>query len=352
MTWLAPNEIVVGADAREALGRLRTDYASLTALHPEHIFRPAPERLERWQASGVDAALFHSGFYAAWARYAALGLSHMLPLHRVLVGAESARVGAFGGFHHPDQGYRHLQMVAVITMHGPLEHDGPQRPDLALLDLLRAYAHDCLHYGSRRRYVTVGGKLTRTQYGINFRRASGRSYSAADHEDACHTRNLGVVMEGACDREARRIAREAAARSGVEEPEDVWGRLAFRDTTGTLTDDDLAAVPCGADDSAEAAQYAAALRRYESRVNRRYGSFLEEFAPGEQDDLHDLVLRSVISGDTGVLAAWLDARHGPGTLPGSSSRSRTSHRAPTEPLPGLTHETDVEMDPSRGHPDS
>lgn len=184
---------------------MRADAAPLTGRHPDHTFRPLPERLDRWAADGVDAASLHAGIEEARRRYSGYGLTRMLPLDRVLVGCDSTRPGAFGGFHHPDQGYRHFQMVAVITMFGAMERPSPERPSLALLDLLRAYAHDCLHHGSRRRYVEVAGAPVRTQYGINFRRATGQSYSAADERGTPHTRNLGIVMEGACDREARSI---------------------------------------------------------------------------------------------------------------------------------------------------
>lgn len=239
----------------------------------------------------------------------------MLPLDRVLVGCESSRPGAFGGFHHPDQGYRHLQLVAVITMYGPMERPNPECPALALLDLLRAYAHDCLHYGSRRRYVEVAGMPVRTQYGINYRRATGQSYSAADERGSRHTRNIGVVMEGACDREARSIARETTARFSVTEPSDVLGSLAFRDVTGTLTEEDsrrAVDVP----GRAEQTRYAASLTGYERGVNRRYSHFLEEFAPGEADECHTRLLVAMISGDVTALGTWLDERHGPGTFTG------------------------------------
>ncbi|MFF2788658.1 hypothetical protein ACFVT6_18110 [Streptomyces sp. NPDC058049] len=310
---MAPNETVVGMQVLQALAALRADSSELTAQHPDHAFRPAPECLVQWQAAGLDTTAFHNGLHAARARYAELGLSQMMPLERVLVGAESVRSGAFGGFHHPDQGYRHLQMIAVVTMYGPMERDTPERPELALLDLLRAYAHDCLHYGSRRRYVDVGGKPTRTQYGINFRRPTGQTYSAADPQGTPHTRNLGVVMEGACDREARRITRETAARAGFNAPDDVFGRFAFRDTTGTLSAEDVMTDP-GGEGSDEAVRYVGALRRYETGVNRRYAVFLAEFAPGEEGDLHNVLLTAVVSGDTRDLGAWLDARHGPGTF--------------------------------------
>ncbi|MFQ6849880.1 hypothetical protein AAIB46_03095 [Streptomyces sp. 35M1] len=318
----------MGTRALAALSAMRADASPLTDKHPAHVFRPLSEILSRWAADGVDTTPFHSGVEDAKRRYAHYGLSRMLPLDRVLVGCESTRPGAFGGFHHPDQGYRHLQMVAVITMHGPMERRTPERPALALLDLLRAYSHDCLHYGSRRRYVEVAGLPVRTQYGINYRRATGQSYSVADERGSRHTRNLGVVMEGACDREARSITRKTAERFGITEPVDVFGALAFRDVTGTLTEEDsrrAVDVP----ESAERTQYAAALRNYEVGVNRRYLHFLGEFAPGEEYECHTRLLAAVISGDTTTLGAWLDDHHGPGTFAGL-------FRTPGYFEPGLT----------------
>lgn len=271
--------------------------------------------LTRWAADGIDTTPFHAGIENVKRRYAQYGLVRTLPFDRVLVGCESSRAGAFGGFHHPDQGYRHLQMVALITMYGPLERRNPERPALALLDLLRAYAHDCLHYGSRRRYVEVAGMPVRTQYGINYRRTGGQSYSAADRCGTRHTRNIGIVMEGACDKEARAITRQTAERFGVTEPSDVLGTLAFRDVTGALTEADTRRAvefPQGQ----EQTLYAAALSGYERGVNRRYAQFLEEFAPGEGSACHTRLLAAIISGDVRELGAWLDERHGPGTFTG------------------------------------
>ncbi|WP_409472860.1 hypothetical protein [Streptomyces sp. HC307] len=294
---------------------MRADTSPLTGKHPDHVFRPLSDILGRWAADGINTTPFHAGVEIATHRYAGYGLAKMLPLERVLVGCESSRAGAFGGFHHPDQGYRHLQMVAVITMYGPMERRNPERPTLALLDLLRAYAHDCLHYGSRRRYVEVAGVPVRTQYGINYRRISGQSYSAADQRGSQHTRNLGIVMEGACDKEARAITRQTAERFGVTEPSDVLGALAYRDVTGTLTEED-AGRAAGVPGSEEQTQYAAALSGYEKGVNRRYTHFLDEFAPGEESECHMRLLMAIISGDVTALGTWLDERHGPGTFTG------------------------------------
>jgi hypothetical protein len=44
---------------------------------------------------------------------------------------------------------------------------------------VRAYAHDCLHYATFRRYrLTDHGEIARVQYGINFRQPDWRTYSA------------------------------------------------------------------------------------------------------------------------------------------------------------------------------
>ncbi|MEU5430444.1 hypothetical protein AB0H73_33265 [Streptomyces olivoreticuli] len=213
---LAPNEHLIGADLAPLLTTLTTLRTTddLADRHPDHAFLPLPQALGQWQNAGVDISPFRDGHAMARHRYAALGLRHLLPLERVMVAVSSRRPGAFGGFHHPDQGYRHLQMRAVVTMYGRMSEGIPQVPALAVLDLLRAYTHDCLHYGSYRSYLLHEGRIARPQYGLNFRRRDGRSYSTPDRAPSLTTRNLGVVTEGACDREARSITRRTRHRSG------------------------------------------------------------------------------------------------------------------------------------------
>ncbi|MFI9723792.1 hypothetical protein ACIHFE_29730 [Streptomyces sp. NPDC052396] len=257
---LAPNEHLAGPETAPlltALTRLRTS-DDLTGQHPEHTFLPLPRALSRWQEAGVDVSPFNDGRDLLCERYAELGLRHLLPLDRVLVAVRSTRPGAFGGFHHPNQGYRHLQMQAVITMYGGMNADAPEVPALAVLDLLRAYAHDCLHYGSYRSYQLHGGEVVRTQYGLNFRRHDGRSYSAPDCGASPTTRNIGVVMEGACDREARSITRSAAATHAITAT-GIDG-FAFRDVTGQLDSADAAEL-AGApkDPASESTAYLASM---------------------------------------------------------------------------------------------
>lgn len=284
---------------------MRATPQPLIDQHPDHTFVTAPLALRQW---GADAGLFHDGTAQLRGRYAELGLTDLLPLDRVHIAVHSTRTGAFGGFHHPDQGYRHLQMRAIVTMYGDMTADGPASPALAALDLLRAYAHDCLHYGSARTYQMREDAVVRTQYGVNFRRTNGRTYSAPDMGGTTGTRNLGVVMEGACDREARALTRRIASQHRVTADSGVDG-YALRDVTGQLTTIDTPSGLCN-----EQTAYLTSMAKYEAEVDVRYADFLAEIGGAEQEDLHSLILASMISGDLAPLCLWLDQRHGPGAF--------------------------------------
>ena len=126
-------------------------------------------------------------------------------------------------------------MIAVITRYGHLASPEPPDPQLAALDLIRAYAHDSLHYGTYRRYQhnPDGTGPVRTRYGINFRRPDGRPYSRPDAPGTISTRNLGIIMEAATDREARAITRRTARRARITPPPSDPDRAEYHDATGT-----------------------------------------------------------------------------------------------------------------------
>ncbi|MFD1547035.1 hypothetical protein [Nonomuraea guangzhouensis] len=273
-----------------------------------------PWLLDRLGGDAWD--VFHAGFGAMATRYEALGLDQLLPIDRVWVGVRSTRDGAFGGFHHPDQGYRHLQMGAVVTRYGDLYSPAIPSAGLVALDLLRAYAHDCLHYGSHREYGLQGGEVVRTQYGFNRRTTAGRSYSAPDPKGAATTRNLGVIMEGATDREAAAIARHAAHHLGIPIP-DGTDQFAFLDATGQLTCETLSRLPRhgpGAGTPPTADRFLAAMGSYARSVNGRYRAFLGEIGERESDELHVQITTAMISGSVASLSAWLDIKRGPGAF--------------------------------------
>ncbi|MFF4926995.1 hypothetical protein ACFY4B_41080 [Kitasatospora sp. NPDC001261] len=306
---LGPNEHLAGSpDERAELAHLlavRRATAALGQAHPHIAFSLLHWVVEAWQDEGARE-VFRQGAALLADRYRELGLSRMLPIDRVWVGVRSTRPDAFGGFHHPNQGYRHVQLASVITRYGRLSDPRWASPELVALDLLRSYAHDCLHWGSFREYRLRGGQVVRSRYGINCVDAEGRTYSARDGDGASSTRNLGIIMEGATDREARSIAAAVADLLGIAERIEPDDRLAFRDTTGQLEAVDFDRVEPGV-----ATDFHQALAGYECGVGMRYQCFLTDTGGTAANTLHALILSAMISGDLSCLTDWLDQRHGP-----------------------------------------
>ncbi|MEU8040853.1 hypothetical protein [Streptosporangium sp. NPDC049078] len=315
---LTPNEHLVGSPAdRAALTEIlaaRRASAGLDQAHPGVVFSLLPWVLADLGSDALE--VFYTGAAILADRYETLGLHRLLPTDRVWVGVRSTRANVFGGFHYADQGYRHLQMGAVVTRYGRLDRTA-EAPGLVALDLLRAYAHDCLHYGSYREYRVRDGEVYRVRYGLNIRSLDGCTYSAPDPAGTVSTRNLGVVMEGATDREASAIARQAAQRLGIAEPTGV-DRFAFRDVTGRLAGDDLAHLPAqqapAEQRTASRQDFLAALAAYGRGVNNPYRAFLADIGGSDADGLHDVIVSTMISGCLAPLSAWLDQRHGLGAF--------------------------------------
>jgi hypothetical protein len=314
MTYLLPNEILHGNTAQQTRMRRLLDWLRTCpepAPLPDVETCSLPEMLD----SGMtDRDLFYDGHTIMAARYRQLGASALLPFDRVRIGirasAAKGSTRSYGGFHHPGQGYRHLQMTATMTTYGDLSAPQPAAPQSTALDLLRSYAHDCLHYATFRRYTLTGaGQIARVQYGINFRRPDGRAYSATDLPGTYATRNLGIVMEGATDTEATTIARQAAVRYSIRELDGMPGlsSFTFADTTGTLTGDAIA-LACGSPHP-----FLQALGNFNQAVTIRYRRLLTQLADDPRE-LHQLIVASMISGDLGALRQKLDARNGPQTF--------------------------------------
>jgi hypothetical protein len=314
MTFLPPGERIDGTPAECAhlhllLACFRVSPPPMRL--PDVTGRPLPVLL----GTGIiDKDLFSAGYDIMAGRYERLGVRALLPLERVWVGTRSAvapgSARALGGFHHPVQGYRHIQMDAAVTVFGDLTGRTQGSPQSAALDLIRSYAHDCLHYATFRRYrLTDRGEIARVQYGINFRHPDGRTYSAPDDPGDGPTRNLGIVMEGATDAEATAIAGQAAASCGIGSmnPEPGVPALALADATGTIT-----AVGIQAALSSDHA-YARSLGRFSRTVTARYRAMLAGL-DRDPAEAHGQFIAAMISGDLAALGTWLDLRHGPGSF--------------------------------------
>jgi len=312
---LAPGEHLAGTpDQRRALRR------ALHALrarpdpgqtHPA-LFLKTLANLLTSPPPFLDPGVLHAGLTETSRRYRELGIAGLLPPDRTFIGTASADPAAFGGFHHPGQGYRHWQMTAVITRYGPLHN--PQSPDprLAALDLIRAYAHDSLHYASSRCYQwhPDGTRLVRVRYGINFRRPDGRPYSVPDPPGSPSTRNLGIIIEAATDREARAITARTARLQAITPPPDDPDRAEYRDATGQLTTADLAR-HAAAPEPGGPAGFLARMTAYERTIALRYTAFLAELSPASPASLHAAILRAIITGSLTELCRILNQHHGP-----------------------------------------
>jgi hypothetical protein len=314
MTFLPPGERIDGTTAECA--HLHLLLACFRASPPpmrlpEVTGCPLPELLS---TGIIDKDVFSAGYAIMAARYERLGVRALLPRERVWTGNRSAAplgsVRAWGGFHHPTQGYRHIQMDAAVTVYGDLTGRSPACPRSAALDLVRSYAHDCLHYATFRRYqLTCRGEIARVQYGINFRQSDGRTYSAPDKPDGGPTRNLGILMEGATDAEATAIAHQTAESCGITSmsPEPGTPGLALADATGALAAGGIeAALTSGH-------PYAQSLGRFGCTVTARYKALLAEL-DGDSGEAHGQFIAAMISGDLAPLEAWLDSRHSPGSF--------------------------------------
>lgn len=312
---LTPNERLTGATAQkreiyDRLARFRTDprrTLKLAEKYPNLTFTTLADLLD--DLPGRD--LFASGVELARDRFADLGQTGLLPFERVFVAVASTSP-AWGGFHHrllsyradddtQTPGYRYVQAAAVTSRYGDLFGDTPAAPGIAGLDLLHAYVHDCFHYLTFRSYRLGAAGVHRNQHGVNFRRESGSTYSARDPHGSASTRNLGIVMEGAFDREATAIVRKTADRMGITAPADGIDHYAFLDATG-----DSRTAPDTTD------PWLDAMNGYTRAVTTPYAGFLTEVGGPDSGELHEMILTATLSGDLGPLQSGLDGWYGPG----------------------------------------
>jgi len=311
---LAPNERLTGTPEQRRslcahLSTLRTGPAACHR-HPHLSFTALADLLAS-PPRYFDPDVLAAGLAITRERLRDSGLTSLLPSGRAWIGTASADPAAFGGFHYPGQGYLHWQMAAVITRLGPLGAVAPACPQLAALDLIRAYAHDSLHYGSYRQYQwhDAAAAPVRVRYGINFRRPDGTTYSRPDPPGSTTTRNLGIIMEGATDREAQAITRRTADLTGITPPPGHPARAAFHDATGQLATAS-GPIAVGAPPVSLPA-FLARMDAYHRTVTAPYTAFLSEINPRDPAALHDAILAAIITGSLASLNTALNQIHGP-----------------------------------------
>lgn len=267
----------------------------------------------------VSQPLLQEAYFLLTQRLSTYGSGSLLDPTRVWVGIQAQPdAGFFGGFYHEGQGYRYLQQIAITSLSGALSCCPVDRT-LTTLELIRAYGHDTLHHHSYRLFFPLphggspGQHFYRFQYGINFRKWNGKSYSAKDPIRSTTTRNLGNIMEAATDRFAHEFVSFIADKIGYMAPSNPTENWIYRDCTGQLTPTDilhLREIERGMatiDATPVFQTYLKNLRLFVQYVTMRYRCFLAEFDPREEYKIHELLVEGMLSGKLRSLSKCLDA---------------------------------------------
>jgi hypothetical protein len=151
----------------------------------------------------------------------------------------------------------------------------------------------------------------RFQYGINFRRWDGRTYSDKDPLKRKTTRNLGVIMEASVDRFAQELAEGVASASKLERQNE-WTDFVRRECLGQLTEEDLKMlkriqkIPNKYNRPDSVRDYLKNLRLFAEYLTFRYRRFLPEFDPEGKRGLHQMILQGILFGKMRHLVKTLD----------------------------------------------
>ena len=295
---------------------------------PSRTYRTLTEFLSQRPIRNLDYGLLLDGLSRLKERIVAVG-GEAIPRERCLIAIGDSDSSSFGGFHTSGQGYFHLEQVSVGSVCS-FGTEPDLSPTLLARELLRSIAHDTVHHSSHRTYrvdPVFAGSLAqlpeavyRWQYGVNFRRRDGTSYSARDRADAGSTRNLGILMDAVTDQFATRFVREITDQQGtttVNAPTTL-SELIERDITGMFGEADLAAlkgmVPSAGD---QAVAYLESTRRFQWYVVRRWTGFCHDLLLDADGPIYSELLSAIITGRLRGLCSLLN------TATGLSSGFRT-----------------------------
>ena len=272
--------------------------------------------------------IFNEGLIRLSRKLSTLGCDQ-IPKSRFLIGIAQRKLSEFGGFHTPLHGYRHLEQISVssvIRLSFPSREVGEFLPALRALELLRSIAHDAIHHASYRVYrinentvdsTNISEMIYRWQYGINFRKSNGVSYSNRDAGSSKTTRNLGVIMEAVTDRFATEFVREygratlAAVAHANGSPIE---KLIALDIEGSFDDKALAIARSYEVRDAEKviakieSQFVKSMRLFNQYVTQRWVSARTEIAPICFIELETQILLAILSGKLNCLVAFFDAK--------------------------------------------
>jgi hypothetical protein len=257
----------------------------------------------------IDTTLFKKGIENFYKYQEALNEDYnFLPLDRVFVGLHkingkpNEKFDEFGGYYSKYQTYYHLEQISLTSLMGCYV-SGNYHKTLTTLELLRSYFHDSIHFNTFRSYKLKYNyhsdirleDIHRLQYGFNFRREDGKSFSNLDSKEAKTTRNLGMIMEGVTDdfsklAIAKIIEDEKISLSDLSHFENVI----LNEITSTTFKESY---PSDDAFSAEEANYLNRINDAYKTVWKLYYQFLNEFSVGSKQDFRNFIFTTMINGD-------------------------------------------------------
>jgi hypothetical protein len=244
----------------------------------------------------------------------------LLPLERVFVlhngpmEPELRQLAYLGGYYSPGQSYYHLEQVSITSVLGSFVN-GKYDKTLTTLELLRSYLHDCIHFNTFRSYKFSFNsqndnvepvQIYRHQYGFNFRKENGMSFSCPDPPGSKTTRNLGIIMEGLTDAFSKRSIERLLISESLE-PLNLcdFQKVILHEITWVLDEviEPSLLVPV------ERA-YLSAIRAANDSVWNPYRKFLREFATHDAIEFEELLYSAMLNGDQLSFADYINNIHG------------------------------------------
>lgn len=232
---------------------------------------------------------------------------NFLPLDRIFVGlykSESkGNFEEFGGYYSKYQTYYHLEQISLTSFLGCYINKKYHKV-LTTLELLRSYFHDSIHYNTFRSYklkINYAKEIVRLddvhrfQYGFNFRKEDGITFSSLDAETAKSTRNLGIIMEGVTDDYSKiavqRIIEEEKVYLNDLSP---FENVVLNEIISTSFSE---AYLSDTAFTTEESRYIIRINDAYKSVWKLYYSFLSDFSTSSKNEFRDFIFTTMISGD-------------------------------------------------------
>lgn len=277
--------------------------------------------LDKTMEQKIDIKLFKEGIESFYRYQEKLNYNYdFLPLDRVFVGLYTTlenipqEFNEFGGYYSLYQTYYHLEQISLTSLLG-CYIQADYNKMLVTLELLRSYFHDSIHFNTFRSYklkINYDNEnvrledVHRLQYGFNFRREDGVTFSNRDREGARSTRNLGIIMEGVTDD----FSKIAIGRI-IEDKKLHFSNLSYFENVilNEITTTSFKEIyPSNNAFTKQETFYLAKINEAYKNIWSGYYEFLNEFVNSTKQEFRDFIFTCMIKGDQIAFKDYFDRK--------------------------------------------